>query len=90
MAREAEKLYGAVPEEKFPIPAADISKVDPKYFRRTVRYDTKEASGTLIVDPGNYYVYRIEEGGALSDYYPLTPETRAEYERWRDKVKESQ
>ncbi|MCG5218261.1 RraA family protein [Streptosporangium soli] len=26
---------------------------------------------------------RIEEGGALSDYYPLTPETRAEYERWR-------
>ncbi|MBF8184645.1 ribonuclease activity regulator RraA [Nonomuraea sp. K274] len=32
---------------------------------------------------------RIEEGGALSDYYPLTPETRAEYERWRD-VKESQ
>jgi regulator of RNase E activity RraA len=26
---------------------------------------------------------RIEEGGALSDYYPLTPDTRAEYERWR-------
>lgn len=26
---------------------------------------------------------RIEEGGALTDYYPLTPDTRAEYERWR-------
>jgi regulator of RNase E activity RraA len=26
---------------------------------------------------------RIEEGGALVDYYPLTQETRAEYERWR-------
>ncbi|MEV0389141.1 hypothetical protein [Nonomuraea sp. NPDC050643] len=33
---------------------------------------------------------RIDEGGALSDYYPLTPETRAEYERWREEVKESQ
>ncbi|WP_326627770.1 hypothetical protein OIE67_32870 [Nonomuraea fuscirosea] len=32
---------------------------------------------------------RIEEGATLSDYYPLTPETRAEFERWRD-VKESQ
>ncbi|ONK09662.1 ribonuclease activity regulator RraA [Streptomyces sp. MP131-18] len=28
---------------------------------------------------------RIEEGGALADYYPLTAETRAEYERWRDR-----
>jgi hypothetical protein len=37
----------------------------------------------------HYSRARIEEGGALSDYYPLTPETRAEYERWRD-VKESQ
>ncbi|MFI1848254.1 ribonuclease activity regulator RraA [Streptomyces sp. NPDC020480] len=27
---------------------------------------------------------RIEEGGALTDYYPLTTTTRAEYERWRD------
>ncbi|GAB2964518.1 dimethylmenaquinone methyltransferase [Streptomyces pseudoechinosporeus] len=26
---------------------------------------------------------RIDEGGALTDYYPLTTETRAEYERWR-------
>ncbi len=26
---------------------------------------------------------RIEEGAALSDYYPLTPERRAEYELWR-------
>ncbi|MEU8569357.1 ribonuclease activity regulator RraA [Streptomyces pathocidini] len=26
---------------------------------------------------------RIEEGGALADYYPLTADTRAEYERWR-------
>src|SRR5215208_528899 len=65
---EAAKLYGPVPEEKFPIPAVDIAKVDPKYYRRTVRYPTNEAPGTIIVDPGNYYVYRIEGDGNATRY----------------------
>src|SRR5829696_4396282 len=65
---EASKLYGPLPDEKFPIPAVDIAKVDPKYYRRTVRYDTKEAPGTIIVDPGNYYVYRIEGDGSATRY----------------------
>jgi lipoprotein-anchoring transpeptidase ErfK/SrfK len=65
---EAAKIYGPVPNEKFPIPAADISKVDPKYFRQTVRYDTKEAPGTIIVDPGNYFVYRVEGDGSATRY----------------------
>jgi lipoprotein-anchoring transpeptidase ErfK/SrfK len=65
---EAEKLYGLVPDEKFPIPAVDVSKIDPKYYRRTVRYDTDEAPGTIIVDPKNYYVYRIEGDGNATRY----------------------
>ncbi|WP_375461776.1 L,D-transpeptidase [uncultured Enterovirga sp.] len=65
---EASRLYGPVPEEKFPIPAVDVSKVDPKFYRRTMAYATKEAPGTIIVDPGNYYVYRIEEGGNATRY----------------------
>lgn len=63
---EARALYGPVPQEKFPIPAVDVSKVDPKYYRRTVRYDTEEAPGTIVVDPANYYIYRVEgEGNAI-------------------------
>jgi lipoprotein-anchoring transpeptidase ErfK/SrfK len=65
---EAAKIYGPMPEEKFPIPATDISKVDPKYFRRTVPYETKEAAGTIIVDPANYYVYRVEGDGTATRY----------------------
>jgi lipoprotein-anchoring transpeptidase ErfK/SrfK len=65
---EAEKLYGPVPDEKFPIPAVDVTRVDQKYFRRTVHYDTKEAPGTIIVDPANYYVYRIENDGLATRY----------------------
>ena len=51
---EAEKVYGPVPNEKFPIPAVDVSKVNPKYFRKTVRYDSNEAPGTIIIDPSKY------------------------------------
>jgi lipoprotein-anchoring transpeptidase ErfK/SrfK len=65
---EASQLYGPVADPKFPIPAVDVSKIDPKYFRRTVRYASKEAPGTIIVDPGNYYVYRIEGDGNATRY----------------------
>ena len=65
---EAEKLYGPVPDEKFPIPAVDVTKFDPKYYRRTVRYDSDEKPGTIIVDPGKYYVYRVEGDGNATRY----------------------
>ena len=65
---EARKLYGPAPDEKFPIPAVDVSKIDPKYFRRTVRYASDEAPGTIIVDPGKYYVYRVEGDGNATRY----------------------
>ncbi len=65
---EAQALYGPVPDEKFPIPAADISTLDPKFFRRTVPYQSTEATGTIIVDPANYYVYRVEGEGTATRY----------------------
>jgi lipoprotein-anchoring transpeptidase ErfK/SrfK len=68
MRAEAAKIYGPVPTEKFPIPAVDVSKVDTKYFRRVVPYESKEAPGTIIVDPANHYVYRIEGDGAATRY----------------------
>ncbi|WP_181706427.1 L,D-transpeptidase [Chthonobacter rhizosphaerae] len=68
LRREAAAFYGPVPDDKFPIPAMDISKVNPKYFRQTVRYDSDEPPGTIIIDPSNYYVYRIEGGGKATRY----------------------
>ncbi len=65
---EVDRLYAAVPDKKFPIPAADVSQVDRKYYRRTVRYDSDEAPGTIIVDPANFYVYRIEGEGNATRY----------------------
>ncbi|OEO31139.1 hypothetical protein VW23_017795 [Devosia insulae DS-56] len=65
---EAERVYGPRPNERFPIPAVKVSKINPKYFRRTVRYDSKEVAGTIIVDPRNHYVYRIEGDGYATRY----------------------
>lgn len=65
---EAAKFYAAVPSEKFPISAVDIGKLNPKYFRQTVRYDSKDAPGTIIVDPRNYFVYRLEGDGYATRY----------------------
>lgn len=65
---EAALLYGPVADPKIPIPAVDISKLDRKYYRRTVKYDSKEAPGTIIVDPANYYVYRVEGDGNATRY----------------------
>jgi lipoprotein-anchoring transpeptidase ErfK/SrfK len=65
---DAAKLYGPAPDEKFPIPAVDVTKIDPKYYRRTVKYDTNEAAGTIIIDPSKYYVYRIEDDGNATRY----------------------
>lgn len=65
---EAERVYGPLPNERFPVPAVNINKVDPKYLRRTVRYASTEAVGTIIVDPAHYYVYRIEGDGNATRY----------------------
>jgi len=65
---DAEKWYGAVDDKKFQIPAVDVSKIDPKFWRKTLRFESKEAPGTIIVDPGNYYVYRIEGDNMATRY----------------------
>lgn len=65
---EIDRMYAAVPDKKFPIPKADVSAVDRKYYRQKVAFDSKEAAGTIIVDPANYYVYRIEGDGEATRY----------------------
>lgn len=65
---EARKVYSAVDDKKFKIEAVDVTKVEQKYFRRVVNYESNEAPGTIIVDPKNFYVYRIEGEGKATRY----------------------
>jgi len=52
-------VYGPRPNEKFPIPAADISQVDTKYYRTEVDAPAGIPAGTVYVDTKNFYLYLI-------------------------------
>ena len=41
---------------------------NPAYVRTTVRYDTRETPGTIIVDPSDYYLYSVEKDGQALRY----------------------
>ncbi len=61
-------MYGERPDEQFPLPATDISEVDPRYLRREVAYPTREQPGTIIVDTDNKYLYLVRENGRAIRY----------------------
>jgi lipoprotein-anchoring transpeptidase ErfK/SrfK len=64
----AAAIYGAVVDEPFPVPAVDLSRVDPKFYRSTVAYPTREAAGTIVVDPGQRFAYLVQGGGRAIRY----------------------
>lgn len=61
-------IYYALPNERFPIPEVDVSKVDRKWWRTDVNYPTAEKVGTVIVDTPNRYLYHIQRGGRATRY----------------------
>ncbi len=60
--------YGALPNEKFPIPAVRPEKLAPQFRRQRVIYKTSEPVGALIVDAPNFYLYHVEEDGYAMRY----------------------
>lgn len=65
---DAEQIYGAVPNEPFPVPAIDLSRVRPQFLRDYVAYDTEQAPGTIIIDPAHHYLYLVDTGGMAIRY----------------------
>ncbi|GGB59439.1 L,D-transpeptidase [Roseibium aquae] len=62
------RIYGPRPDEPFPLPAVDISQVDPIYYRQRVNYATSEGPGTIIVDTPNRFLYYVEPDGKAMRY----------------------
>jgi len=60
--------YGPVPGERFPVPAALLSRINPAFLRARVAYASNEKPGTIVVDPGSRYLYFVEEGGRAMRY----------------------
>jgi lipoprotein-anchoring transpeptidase ErfK/SrfK len=61
-------MYGPRPDEAHPLPATDISEVDPRFLRREVAYYGREEPGTIVVDTAARYLYLVREGGRAIRY----------------------
>lgn len=61
-------MYGPIDSEPFPVPAVDLNEVDPRFWRREVRYTTPYHPGTIVVDPHRRYAYLVKEGGRAIRY----------------------
>jgi lipoprotein-anchoring transpeptidase ErfK/SrfK len=49
-------------------PQPNSAAVDPTFVRTVVRYDTREAAGTIVVDPQNHFLYLVQKGGQALRY----------------------
>ncbi len=61
-------MYGAQPDERFPLPATDIRNVDDRFFRQQVDYHRYEPAGTIVVDTANRFLYLVQENGKAMRY----------------------
>ncbi len=61
-------IYGELDDERFPVPAIDISNIDPQYLRQAVAYRGPQQPGTIIVDPANYFLTLVVGDGKAVRY----------------------
>ena len=62
------EMYAAIPDEEFPIPAVDVSRIDPRYLRQEVAYQTEQQPGTIVVDTRQTFLYLVRENGRALRY----------------------
>jgi lipoprotein-anchoring transpeptidase ErfK/SrfK len=61
-------MYAAIDTEPFPIPAADLSKIEPQFFRQEVDYPSREIPGTIVVDTQARFLYLTSGNGRAMRY----------------------
>jgi lipoprotein-anchoring transpeptidase ErfK/SrfK len=61
-------MYGPRLDESHPLPATDISEVDPRFLRREIAYYGREEPGTIVVDTSARHLYLVREGGRAIRY----------------------
>lgn len=62
------QMYGPITTEPFPVPAVDMSKINPIYWRQLVDYPSGYVPGTLVVDTQNRFLYLTMENGKALRY----------------------
>lgn len=65
---EVQAMYGPVENEAYPLPAVDMSKINPQYWRQEVTYNSPYTPGKLVVDTQARFLYLIGENGRALRY----------------------
>lgn len=60
--------YGPRPAEEFAVPAVDLAKVQPRFWRALVDDPTGERPGTVVVDTPSRFLYWVMPGGKAMRY----------------------
>jgi len=63
-----EKMYAAVTEGSYSLPAIPYEKIPAKYRRQIVPNTTGEAPGTLVVETKEHLLYLVQPGGDAIRY----------------------
>lgn len=63
-----QQMYAARPNERFPLPAIDLKKLPPQYWRQDVPDPTGERPGTIVVHTADRWLYLVQEGGRAIRY----------------------
>ena len=64
----ARSMYAAMPDERFPIPAVNLSSLKRKYYRKVVVNPTGAPAGTVYVDTKKYFLYFVEDNNKAVRY----------------------
>lgn len=68
VADQGGDIYAEMKDSGFIVPSVKSGQVDSAFHRKKVAYSTKEAPGTIVVDPAKHYLYYVEEGGRATRY----------------------
>lgn len=62
------EMYGAVHDERFPVPAPNLKKIDPQFYRQEVAYNSGYTPGTIIIDTKRRFLFLQQENGKALRY----------------------
>lgn len=62
------EMYGAVHDERFPVPAPNLKKIDPQFYRQEVAYNSGYTPGTIIIDTKSRFLFLQQENGKALRY----------------------
>lgn len=65
-----QEMYAAIYTEPFPVPAVDISRMNPRFLRQVVSLppEIQASPGTIVIDPPNHFLFLVFENGTAIRY----------------------